>query len=472
MGTLTLSMIVKNEESNLPRALSNIASICDEIIIVDTGSTDSTVEIAKSFGATIIETTWENDFAKARNLSIKDASSDWILWLDGDDFVPEESIPHIKKLLSKPTDTVYAFTVKNERPDGTGTEFLQARLFPNRKGLSFERPVHEQVMLSAVRKGMRMTQSSAWVEHHGYADADELKRKAARNVKILEDNIHVYGNDPVTFVEIGDSYTIMEDPDTARKWYEKAIELPNSARQFPDIVSQAWMGLGNISNEQKKYNEAENCFNKVIELCPGRVDIFYNMAVTYEREEQFEKAVNTLMKIFTTTSKKVKVGVDTRQAKIRGAMKMVRLLLKWGNQSALKEKLPFLLKIKPERMEIVNACAAAYYSTGDYLKALELFQRSANEKPEGNVDALIGLSLIYVAAGKDDLALSLINQGDELFGENCRFLIFRSLITDSITPLKLFDHKKIKSEISYLEDLFKIRVDEETIIQAFSQEIT
>lgn len=469
MGTLTLSMIVKNEEENLPRALSNISGICDEIIIVDTGSEDRTVEIAKSFGATVREMAWENDFAKARNLSIKDASSDWILWLDGDDYVPEDSIPHIKELLNRPADTVYAFTVKNERPDGTGTEFLQARLFPNRKGLLFERPVHEQIMLSAVRKGMVMTPSAAWVEHHGYADGDLLKEKAARNVAILEKNLHVYGDDPVTFVEIGDSYTIMEDSDTAEMWYKRAIALPNASKQFPDIVSQAWMGLGNISNDRKSYAEAENCFNNVIKLCPGRIDIFYSLAVTYERQEQYEKAIDTLMQIFTTSSKKVKVGVDVRQAKIRGGMKMVRLLLKWGNQSALNEKLPFLLEVKPERMEIVNACGAAYYSMGDYMKALELFRHSADERPEGNVDALIGLSLIYVAAGKDDLAIGLIQQGDDLFSESCRFQLFRSLITDSPVTIR-FPEKKVKSELAYLHDLFKIAADEDAIVQAFSQE--
>lgn len=97
--TLSLCMIVKNEEKTLERCLNSVKSFIDEIIIVDTGSTDDTKEIAKRFGAKVFDFRWVNNFAAARNFSFSKATSDYILWLDGDDFIDEENITNIKKLI-------------------------------------------------------------------------------------------------------------------------------------------------------------------------------------------------------------------------------------------------------------------------------------------------------------------------------------------------------------------------------------
>ncbi len=459
MATLSLCMIVKNEEKNLPTALGNISKICDEIIIVDTGSTDRTIEVARSYGATILEMEWEDDFAKARNLSIRDAKSDWILWLDGDDFVPEDALPHIKELVESTPDCVYSFNVKNERRDGTGTEFLQARLFPNHQGLLFERPVHEQIMLSALRKGLSMKPSNAWLEHLGYADDAEVKEKAKRNVSILESNLEVYGDDPVTFVEIGDSYSILEDRDTADIWYNRTVTLQNAESHFPEVTSQAWMGLGTSANIRKEYDKAEFYFSKVVELCPGRVDLFYNLAVTYERLEQYDRAVSTLEKIFTTSPKQVTVGVDVRQAKIRGAMKMIRLLMRWGNEPLLLEKIVSVMEELNDRLEVVNVCAAAYYKLGEYSLAINMFQKSITERPDGNIDALIGLTMVYLTAERDELAIKQVEEGTEHFRDNCRYQLFRTLFSNDNSALSQFTQDKIESEITYLDDLFGLSFD-------------
>src|SRR5580658_9834415 len=86
---LSLAMIVKNEARCLARCLRSIEAMVDEIIIADTGSTDETIEIAKSFNATISHFTWVNDFSAARNFALDQAGGDWILVLDADEFASE-----------------------------------------------------------------------------------------------------------------------------------------------------------------------------------------------------------------------------------------------------------------------------------------------------------------------------------------------------------------------------------------------
>lgn len=98
MITISLCMIVKNEELALPRCLSSVHDLVDEIIIVDTGSTDGTKGVAQQFGATVIEFQWIDDFAAARNFAFGQATQDFILWLDADDVLEDGDHALFKQL--------------------------------------------------------------------------------------------------------------------------------------------------------------------------------------------------------------------------------------------------------------------------------------------------------------------------------------------------------------------------------------
>ena len=112
-------MIVKNEADNLPRCLNSVANIVDEIIIVDTGSTDKTVEIAERYNARVYHHPWENSFSKARNYSLKYATCDWILYLDADEELSKEDAPRLKEIVKGNNYTVISFVIKNKFKDST-----------------------------------------------------------------------------------------------------------------------------------------------------------------------------------------------------------------------------------------------------------------------------------------------------------------------------------------------------------------
>lgn len=98
MASISLCMIVKNEEELIERCLNSVKSLVDEIVIVDTGSTDSTKDICKKFTDNIYDFNWCDDFSKARNYSFSKANCDYIMWLDADDVVPKKSINELKQL--------------------------------------------------------------------------------------------------------------------------------------------------------------------------------------------------------------------------------------------------------------------------------------------------------------------------------------------------------------------------------------
>ncbi len=204
-ATVSVCMIVKNEEGNLPRCLSSIKDFADEIIIVDTGSSDRTVDIAEEYGAKVHHFEWCDDFSAARNESLKHASKDFILWLDADDeFKKEEQdklladlnvtaqcimlrnqCAQMKNILKKQDaeDTV-AYAIRMVLHDKHSNAYVeQYRVFENRAEFYFINPVHEQLTNDGA---MRTIASSAVIIHHGYDTSENIIQKNRRNFEILE----------------------------------------------------------------------------------------------------------------------------------------------------------------------------------------------------------------------------------------------------------------------------------------------
>src|SRR5207245_5074676 len=120
---VSLCMIVKNEEANLGACLASVADLVDEIILVDTGSTDKTKEIAAQFGARVFDFPWVDSFAAARNECLRHATGAWIFWLDADDRLDEDNRQRLRALFASLQDDTAAYSIRSlVLPEpGTGT---------------------------------------------------------------------------------------------------------------------------------------------------------------------------------------------------------------------------------------------------------------------------------------------------------------------------------------------------------------
>ena len=180
---LSLVMIVKDEEKNLPRALKSAAPWVDEIIVVDTGSTDRTMEIARSFGARIFEHPWQNNFALHRNQAFAYASGRWCLVMDADEELDRAHAPLMKQLIEDQEASAFDFMVHNLRPGGKPTVFRSTRLIRNQPGICYERAVHNQLCRQAMeaRKDCDVV-----MYHYGYAgDRRMMDKKHARRMDMI-----------------------------------------------------------------------------------------------------------------------------------------------------------------------------------------------------------------------------------------------------------------------------------------------
>ncbi|HOM28849.1 MAG TPA: tetratricopeptide repeat protein [Deltaproteobacteria bacterium] len=224
--TLGAVMIVKNEELSLPGILSDIQGVVDEICIVDTGSTDRTVALAEAHGAHVHHFPWCDDFSAARNRSIEHAGSDYLIWLDADDRIDDTdrtALSALKKRLRKERDRAYTLRVLGCSSDTPDTLFHQTRIVPNRPGVRFEGRVHEQILPSLRRLGIRVEQTGITIRHTGYHDEQARITKARRNLDILRSEIS-------DGMETANAHFFMAMACITLKEYEECLEHIHRAR--------------------------------------------------------------------------------------------------------------------------------------------------------------------------------------------------------------------------------------------------
>jgi len=216
-------MIVKNEQPFLDGCLKSLQGLVDEIVIVDTGSTDASVDIARAHGARILRYAWHDDFAAARNVGLEAAGSDWILYIDADERLVETTRDDLRVGLDAPD--VYAARLLF-RVTSNSTLYREFRLFRNDKRLRFNGAMHETMLpdLSALQRaaGVHVIDTTAKLFHLGY-DGDMLA-KYRRNLPLLRASVERH-------------------PDRSYYWQDLANTLAG-LDQLDEAIAVSSQGLG------------------------------------------------------------------------------------------------------------------------------------------------------------------------------------------------------------------------------------
>ena len=185
---LTLCMMVKDEESSLARCLDSVAGLATELIVVDTGSTDATPQIAAQYGARVLPFDFARiDFAAARNHALDHATGRWILVLDADETLHSESRARVEALVLSQGDTGY-YLERHNHSNRTTRDYV-VRLFPNRPEYRYRGRVHETVDASILAAGGRLHQTAIRIEHNFAIDPAARRRKNLRYIEILKEEL-------------------------------------------------------------------------------------------------------------------------------------------------------------------------------------------------------------------------------------------------------------------------------------------
>jgi glycosyltransferase involved in cell wall biosynthesis len=310
----SLTMIVKNEEANLPTCLESVRGLFDEIVVLDTGSNDRTVEIARSFGARVFDFVWVDDFAAARNAALARAKGDYAFWLDADDLIEPTERAKLETLLAqvRAGGTMPAFVVRcacDPGPDGEGGDTVvdHIRLFPLIEGVRWTYRVHEQILPALKRAGVPVEWTDITVRHTGYCDRALRFRKLDRDFNILREELAERPDDPFTLFNLG-SIAIERS-----EWNEALVYLKRSlAGSAPtdSIVRKLFALIARCYQMLMDYPAALAACAEGLALEPDNAELLFRKAVVHRSGGQPYEAEQSWRRILTLSRPKRFASID------------------------------------------------------------------------------------------------------------------------------------------------------------------
>jgi tetratricopeptide (TPR) repeat protein len=291
---LSLCMIMKDEEEHLPRCLESVQGVVDEIVIVDTGSTDRSVEIAEGFGAKVLHEEWKGDFATPRNTSIDAATGNWIIVLDAD-----EELVDGKRLLPLLQDgdvEGYCLREVNFIGDEVGIESVvnsAFRVFRNRPEYRYDGALHEQVMGKVDPVGGVTTRFvGIEINHYGYLEkTSRARKKTDRNMAIVMEEVRRKPKDSFTLFNAGVEFQRIDDHEQALGYFQRAfVTLPSLRAYYASLL------LRNIIASLKclkRYEEALEVLADALQAYPDFTDLHYLQGQIHSERREFRAAIRS-----------------------------------------------------------------------------------------------------------------------------------------------------------------------------------
>ncbi len=328
---LSLCMIVKNEEASLPNCLNSVKELVDEIIVLDTGSTDRTPEIARKFGGKIYNYQWCDDFSAARNDSLKYAQGDWVLILDADEELAPEIVPQIKKAILEPQ-----YLVINLLRQDIGLEqspySLVSRLFRPHPTINFSRPYYAMLDDSIVQLLQKEPQwqvgylPDVAILHHGYQkERLALKDKLQEARSAMEKYLAKHPNDSYGWIKLGTLYVQTDNTNQGIELLKKSLnisginefilyelhyylgmayetlqqlnlakyhyQLATQITLLPKLKLAAYNNLGNILKATCKLQAAKSTYETALQIDPDFAVGYYNLGMTLKALGEMENAI-------------------------------------------------------------------------------------------------------------------------------------------------------------------------------------
>jgi glycosyltransferase involved in cell wall biosynthesis len=291
MHGLSVCMIVRDEERCLARALESVHGLADQLVVVDTGSTDRTIEIARTAGAEVFSLPWPGSFAVARNHSIGLARCPWVLVLDADEWLDDQAIDAIQRVISVGIPGIYSPRIRSytspECIAGDASEHYIGRLFPNHLGVSFVGVIHEQL------QGLQSYQVPDLLIHHdGYTPGVISDRgKNVRNLELINRCITDEPGNPAHWYNLAQVHGVMGDLGNTLVSLRRCISLASAgdgcfapawvqyldladSEEAPVVLAECpvecesspdyWATKGRIEFQHKRFADAEKSLTKAL----------------------------------------------------------------------------------------------------------------------------------------------------------------------------------------------------------------
>jgi len=282
---LTLCIIAKDEEENLKISLSAFRSIAKDIIVVDTGSVDGSVAVAKRFGAGVLHFDWVSDFSAARNFALEKVTTGWIMMIDADDTIDPESLEKLKQVLGK--DDVYGFFmpyIYAKNLNGKGVTAYLPRIWRAERGYRYILPVHEYLNVPK-NDTQHFIKLNIPIIHR--KSSEDYKRSMSRNIDILEKAVSDGCSHRILFY-LGHDNQQAGNTEESIYWYEKFLGSKNI---HAHEAYKALMGIGHAHLKMSRRHLAKGYFLKAIEAEKNFIEPYLVLGDMCRDEANYPKAM-------------------------------------------------------------------------------------------------------------------------------------------------------------------------------------
>jgi glycosyltransferase involved in cell wall biosynthesis len=407
---LSLCMIVRDNDKTIGAALASIYRWVDEIIIVDTGSTDRTIEICRSYGARVEYFQWCDDFSAARNESLKYATGDWIFWMDSDDTIPEDCSRQLRQLVDGPhEDAVLGYVMQVHCPgpghDNDGgaevTVVDHLKLFRRVPGLVFERRIHEQLLPSIHRLGGEYRWTDLYVVHSGYDHSTATRaKKLERDLRILNLERAQEPNHPFLLFNLGMTYADARRWDRAIEDLRRCIEV---SAPHESQVPKAHALLINALFQAELFDEALQACETALSSFPDDKEIRFRHGLVEMAAGRFESAARAFEVVLECPAERKFLSVDRHLAGYKARHNLAIARQATGDHAAALSHWRRVLDEQPGFRPAIRGAAESMIELDlreDLLAFLDELAANHSTAPAGRVVAALDAAARGDAVGR------------------------------------------------------------------------
>lgn len=426
--TLGVVLIVKDEADNLPALFETIAEVADEVVVVDTGSTDRTVAICRSWGVKVVHQPWRNDFALARNRSIAEAGSTYLLWLDADDRLPPSTQAELRRLRDDVLPTLrnraFKFEIRSLNADGeafgvVGGVFLQTRLFPRLRDARFRNAVHEEIDSSLQTLGVHVVPIDLVVEHVGYMSPEVRQAKARRNEALLRGELEREPGNFSLLLHMAMTLRALDRHEEAERRLSEALAHLRTARVNPHLEAELHVLRSSYRLVLQERAGARADLEQAMELWPEWSVPCVALAGVLLDEREHEAAWMLIQRARGATFFPGATGHPPALTERNLELFSAEVLRSRGSHVAAAECLTRALDLAPRDLDVRLMLGQTLLDIGDNLRAREVLEPAGEDEAglERLVEITVAIGLARVRTGDLDGAGACLSPLLDLFAD-------------------------------------------------------
>lgn len=297
---ITACYIVKNEAENLAKSIKSLKTQVNEIVVVDTGSTDNTMAVARKLGANVYSFPWQDDFSKARNFALSKAKGDWLILLDADEYFTAKTAGNIRQVIRQ-AQQADAFLIQMVNYDADMAEiqdyFYQLRIVRNQRGLHYEGKIHEELKLSdgKAMKLLRIPPETLEIYHTGYSNS-VTREKVKRNLRILQQAVADGQSEAELARYFCDCYLGLGDMEKCIYYGWMDVKKGRRSVNFGSRCHRVLMAYYGGRNDEESISKRRQLAEISVEQYPGVPDFWAEYSECLYQAGEYAQAITAMEK--------------------------------------------------------------------------------------------------------------------------------------------------------------------------------